>query len=187
MSTEKSNIKDLIQGVDEKFQNLDAKIISKVESMNNRYNNDIEKINKILKSEETYENGLNESRGEMLKLIYSKRDDDLKLLTEFMELDQQNKLENLKILSDSIKSKDLSFSKSLIPIREYILYQTRHDKHLSVSQLFKYSKFLQNEKKHNLENVQKVYPLFQITNIYKLASGLIFLCGYNEQKRVCMI
>lgn len=90
---------DLIKTLDEKFNLINAKLISKPAQIERIYKNEQDKLSFDRFSQDQYENGLNEQREHMLKQLISKRDEKLKQVNDFIA----NNPDNLSALSANIK------------------------------------------------------------------------------------
>ena len=89
---------DVIKELEGKFKSIDAKLISKSISTNQRFNTDNDKITESFSVlEDQYKNGLNQTRDGMLKLLISKRGDKLEKVNLFKE-NKESDLSKLKSL-----------------------------------------------------------------------------------------
>ena len=82
--------------------------------------------------EKKYENGLNEHRGEMLKQIIQKRNEQLEQINEFIQSTQLNSLTKFKALADSIKLENLLFSRGIPSVYESNLLRVKLDNQLTL-------------------------------------------------------
>jgi hypothetical protein len=123
---------DLILELEAKLNKINNKLDSnsKVELINNNYNNDIEAINRVFNStkEKKYENGLNECRDEILRQLIQKRDEKLGEVNEFVQNMGENHRKNLnklRRLADLKETSYISFARSLISVFESILSRSK--------------------------------------------------------------
>ena len=115
---------ELIKDLEKRFQNLDAKLNTKVELASKIYSDDLERVHHLFSSKkEKYENGLNECRGEMLRQLIQKRNEQLEQINGF-QISQQNNLTQFKSLHKSIKSNYARFSRGLASVYESILFRS---------------------------------------------------------------
>ena len=136
---------ELIKDLEKRFQNLDAKLNTKVELASKIYSDDLERVHLLFSSNtENYENGLNECRGEMLRQLIQKRNEQLEQTNGF-QISQQNNLTQFKSLHKSIKSNYARFSRGLASVYESILFRSKLADPLKFVQLVKYSKLMQTE------------------------------------------
>ena len=134
---------DLIKDLEKKFHKIEAKLNSnqKNESAWGKYNNDVEKINRIFNSkQEKYENGLNERRDLMLKQIISKRDEHLHKVVKFIQNIDPNyhytNLFQLKCIDKSVKYNYIVFACGSVSVNQSISARTQFGKE------FKYTKLI---------------------------------------------
>ena len=155
---------DLILELEAKFNKINNQIDSnsKVELINNNYNNDIEAINRVFDStkEKKYENGLNECRGEMLRQLIVKRDEKLGEVNEFVQNMGENHRKNLNKLRRLVDLKEtsyISFSRSLISVFESVLSRSKLGNGLNLYELFQYFPFMRNKLEISLENLKHLF------------------------------
>ena len=178
---------DLILELEAKFNKINNQIDSnsKVELINNNYNNDIEAINRVFDStkEKKYENGLNECRGEMLRQLIVKRDEKLGEVNELVQNMGENHRKNLnklRRLADLKETSYISFSRSLISVFESVLSRSKLMNGFNLYKLFQYFPFMRNEEEISLANVKHLLdtdPLnfYHFYNIHILPFNRVLL------------
>ena len=158
---------ELIRDLEEKFQRINAKLNSnvKVESAGRIYSNDLERIEHLFNDKkQRYKNGLNECRQEMLDQLIQKRNEQLEQVNEFNQSSQQKSLTQFKTLADSIKSKNLSFSRGIASVFESLMSRSKLGNPLKFVQLVRYEKFMPNEVTICLDNAKHLLdPDFYIS------------------------
>ena len=172
---------DLIRELQEKFQNLDAKLNSnvKVESIRRVHSKDLERIYKCFDSkQQKYENGFNKCRGEMLDQLIQTRNGQLKKCNDFMEnRDTNNEQKNLfkiKNLNFDIKRYYAQFGCSIISIFDTILCRNKFKNFFNLCDLVKYSKYMKIEEEINLEKFRADGNEY-LSNFHVLPSNKYFL------------
>ena len=173
---------DLIKSLDEKFKNIETKLVSKRDQISINHNNNVSRINDD-KLFSCYEIGLNECRGEMLKQLIAKRGEHLREVNDFAQNPHPEALEELKNLATSIKSNYSSFSPSLISVLETILARAKLENKLSLSEMIKYSFLTINEKKVTTSHLKALHSIEYISHVAQISSKLLFLSFENKQKQ----
>ena len=190
---------DLIRDLENKFQNINAKLISntKVKLIDINYFGDFEKINQIFNSskQKKYEKGLNECRDEMLKQLIQKRDQQLKEIDTFMEnkqnahysffidfeiFEKEDKeevrtLKRLKRKANCIKFNCMSFSCGLLSIFESILARSKFGNELAACKIVNYLPLMRIEENISLSSLSFNYNEY---SIHLLTANRILLCFY---------
>ena len=172
---------DLIKTLDEKFNLINAKLISKPAQIERIYKNEHDKLSFDRFSQDQYENGLNEQREHMLKQLISKRDEKLKQVNDFIA----NNPDNLSALSANIKLNNISFARSLISVYDSI-YGSKLESKISLTKSISYSIFTTVKITYNLVNLQKMFELKSYKFVKQISADLAIFSFYvtiNNQKK----
>ena len=184
---------DIIKNLEQKFEKIDAKLNndSNINSINRISSVDSEKLNRIFHStkENQYENGLNACRDEMLKQIINKRNEQLEQVTNFRANSNQNDLNKLKSLHETLKPTLISFAHGFNSVYESILARARFEFILNLNQLDKYSHLLQNTKTFSLLNKDNLLRINIIeNNFHLLPAGLLLTwSGFQADNQSYMV
>ena len=165
----------------EKFNLINAKLISKPAQTERIYKTEHDKLSFDRLNQGQYENGLNEQRQHMLKQLIAKRDDKLKKVNDFIA----NNLDNLSTLSTNIKLNNTSFARSLISVYDSI-YGSKLESQISLTKSINYSIFTAIKITYNLANLQKMFELKSYKFIKQISADLGIFSFYvtigNQKK-----
>ena len=183
---------DLILELEAKFNKINNKLDSnsRVDLINNNYSKDLEAIHRVFDStkEKKYENGLNECRGEMLRQLIQKRNEQLEQINEFIQSSLANSLSQLKSLHKSIKQNYAAFAKGFPTVYESILFRAKLGNSLNLFELVKYVDLMCNEEQVCLAKVEHLLDLevIHFRLVYVLPSSRILLYCDGNKKMVVL-
>ena len=163
---------DLIRNLDEKFKNIDSKIITKTELIRRNYDREDAKVKEQLQ-EDDYKNGINQHRDTMLKKILDQLNEQLKQVDNSKSRVQS--LSEFKSKAEVIKSANLSFVRSLVQIYESILFRSKFESLFDFKQMLNYSEFIVAKRSFDVTAVKKKTSKSCIDGWFKLPSDLLLV------------